>query len=51
MLYEVITIDGAAALIDEAEILGNEPWVAARNVAVLTLLYGAGLRISSYNFV
>ena len=24
----------------------TEPWIAARNVAVLTLLYGAGLRIS-----
>jgi integrase/recombinase XerC len=41
-----VSIDGAQALIDEAEILGKEPWVAARNVAVLTLLYGAGLRIS-----
>ena len=33
-------------MIDEAEIIGKEPWVAARNVAMLTLLYGAGLRIS-----
>jgi integrase/recombinase XerC len=41
-----VSIDGAQALIDEAEILAKEPWVAARNVAVLTLLYGAGLRIS-----
>ena len=41
-----VSVDGAQALIDEAEILGHEPWVAARNVAVLTLLYGAGLRIS-----
>jgi integrase/recombinase XerC len=41
-----VSIDGAQALIDEAEILGSEPWVAARNVAILTLLYGAGLRIS-----
>lgn len=26
--------------------MGSEAWVAARNVAILTLLYGAGLRIS-----
>jgi integrase/recombinase XerC len=26
--------------------LDDEPWIAARNAAVLTLLYGAGLRIS-----
>jgi integrase/recombinase XerC len=41
-----VSIDGARALIDEAELLGSDPWIAARNVAVLTLLYGAGLRIS-----
>jgi len=41
-----VSIDGARALIDEAEIFGADPWIAARNVAVLTLLYGAGLRIS-----
>ncbi|WP_287384903.1 tyrosine-type recombinase/integrase, partial [Mesorhizobium sp.] len=26
--------------------LAEEPWIAARNGAVLTLLYGSGLRIS-----
>lgn len=41
-----VSISGAQALIEEAEILGGEAWVAARNVAILTLLYGAGLRIS-----
>ena len=41
-----VSIVGAQALLDEAELSGKEPWVAARNVAVLTLLYGAGLRIS-----
>ena len=41
-----VSIEGAQALLDEAEIIGKEPWIAARNVAVLTLLYGAGLRIS-----
>ena len=29
-----------------AEQLAEEPWIAARNAAVLTLLYGSGLRIS-----
>jgi integrase/recombinase XerC len=41
-----VSISGAQALLEEAEILGGEAWVAARNVAILTLLYGAGLRIS-----
>ncbi len=41
-----VSIDGAQALLEEAEIIGSEPWIAARNVAMLTLLYGAGLRIS-----
>lgn len=41
-----VSIAGAEALIDEAELTGSDPWIAARNVAVLTLLYGAGLRIS-----
>jgi integrase/recombinase XerC len=41
-----VSVAGAGALLDEAELLGKEPWIAARNVAVLTLLYGAGLRIS-----
>jgi len=41
-----VSIHGAQALIDEAEIISAEAWIAARNAAVLTLLYGAGLRIS-----
>lgn len=41
-----VSISGAQALLEEAEIIGGEAWVAARNVAILTLLYGAGLRIS-----
>jgi integrase/recombinase XerC len=41
-----VSISGAEALLEEAEIIGGEAWVAARNVAILTLLYGAGLRIS-----
>lgn len=36
----------AQDLIEGAEELQDEPWIAARDVAALTLLYGAGLRIS-----
>lgn len=36
----------ARDLIDTADELQAEPWVGARDVAALTLLYGAGLRIS-----
>ncbi|MBR9844367.1 MAG: tyrosine recombinase XerC [Rhodobacteraceae bacterium] len=38
--------DAARAVIDAAELQSDEPWIAARDVAVLTLLYGCGLRIS-----
>jgi len=41
-----VSISAAHSLLEEAEMLGGEAWVAARNVAILTLLYGAGLRIS-----
>jgi integrase/recombinase XerC len=41
-----IAADQATALLDNVEFESEEPWIAARNVAVLTLLYGAGLRIS-----
>lgn len=36
----------AVALTKTDEQTATEPWVAARNAAVLTLLYGCGLRIS-----
>lgn len=36
----------AAAMIDRVELQSGEPWVAARDAAVVTLLYGCGLRIS-----
>ena len=36
----------ARRLADRAESLDEEPWIAARNAAVFTLLYGCGLRIS-----
>jgi integrase/recombinase XerC len=36
----------ARRLVDQDENLGEEQWIAARNAAVLALLYGSGLRIS-----
>ena len=36
----------AVAVTRSSEQLAEEPWVAARNAAVLSLLYGCGLRIS-----
>ncbi|MFT6676347.1 MAG: integrase/recombinase XerC [Sulfitobacter sp.] len=41
-----LAVDAAKALIDCVEIQSDRPWVAARDVAVLTLLWGCGLRIS-----
>ncbi len=41
-----LAIDAAKALIECVEIQNEKPWVAARDVAVLTLLWGCGLRIS-----
>ena len=45
-LPKALSIGEMAALIDNAETLAEEPWIAARDTAVLTLLYGCGLRIS-----
>ena len=38
--------NAAAALIDRVAVQSQEPWIAARDTAVVTLLYGCGLRIS-----
>ncbi|SFR33406.1 integrase/recombinase XerC [Yoonia tamlensis] len=38
--------DAAAAMLDTIGNQAREPWVAARDTAVITLLYGCGLRIS-----
>nr|WP_247744106.1 tyrosine recombinase XerC [Ruegeria sp. R14_0] len=38
--------DAARAVIDTVELQSANDWVAARDVAVVTLLYGCGLRIS-----
>jgi integrase/recombinase XerC len=41
-----LAVDAARAMIETVELQGREPWIAARDVAVVTLLYGCGLRIS-----
>ena len=41
-----VSVAAARDMIETAEATAEEPWVAARDAAVLTLLYGAGLRIS-----
>lgn len=41
-----LTETGAKDIIDGAAMQNDEPWIAARDRAVLTLLYGCGLRIS-----
>ena len=41
-----LTADQAINVTRQGEQMAEEPWVAARNAAVLALLYGCGLRIS-----
>jgi integrase/recombinase XerC len=41
-----LTVDGARAMIDTVGDQARQDWVAARDIAVVTLLYGCGLRIS-----
>jgi integrase/recombinase XerC len=43
---KALTVDDAAEIIDAPSGLTASAWQAARDVAVLTLLYGCGLRIS-----
>ena len=45
-LPKPIDVARAKRLTDPAEQLSETPWIAARNAAVLSLLYGSGLRIS-----
>ena len=45
-LPKPLTVEDARRAISAGEQLAEEPWIAARNAAVLTLLYGCGLRIS-----
>jgi integrase/recombinase XerC len=41
-----VSADAARSLIDTVELQSLQGWMAARDVAVVTLLYGCGLRIS-----
>lgn len=45
-LPKPLTASDAIRVVSAGEQLAEDPWIAARNAAVLTLLYGAGLRIS-----
>lgn len=45
-LPKPLTAADARRVVSAEEQLAEEPWIAARNAAVLTLLYGCGLRIS-----
>lgn len=45
-LPKALAVDDTLALIETAGALAGEPWIAARDAAVLTLLYGCGLRLS-----
>lgn len=45
-LPKPVEVAAARRLVDAGESLAEEPWVAARDAAVMTLLYGCGLRIS-----
>lgn len=45
-LPKALSVSGAAAIVEADVLEGNAPWIEARNIAVMTLLYGAGLRIS-----
>ncbi len=41
-----LTVDGARDMIDGVGEQARDDWIAARDIAVVTLLYGCGLRIS-----
>ncbi len=45
-LPKPLQVNQALAVASGIGDMAEEPWIAARNVAVLTLLYGCGLRIS-----
>jgi integrase/recombinase XerC len=45
-LPKPLTANDARRVVSAEAQLAEEPWIAARNAAVLTLLYGCGLRIS-----
>lgn len=41
-----LTVIEAADVLDGVEEFTDEPWIAARDLAILTLLYGCGLRLA-----
>ena len=41
-----LTVNEAVGAVEDVAMLSDQPWVQARDVAVLTLLYGCGLRIA-----
>ena len=43
---KALGVGEAAEVLDAAALMAEEPWVQARDLAVVTLLYGAGLRIA-----
>ncbi len=45
-LPKPLSVRGASDMLAEAELAQGEPWKGARDLAVLTLLYGCGLRVS-----
>lgn len=44
-LPRALATEEALAVVSEADALGAEPWVAARDLALFAVLYGCGLRI------
>ncbi|MBF0325286.1 MAG: tyrosine recombinase XerC [Alphaproteobacteria bacterium] len=42
---KALSADAALETLDQAALLQDEPWLAARDVALFTLLYGCGLRL------
>jgi integrase/recombinase XerC len=42
---KALSVDDAASALDTVEELASQPWLGLRDAAILTLLYGCGLRI------
>jgi integrase/recombinase XerC len=45
-LHKALTIEDAALATKEIGLIAHDGWIAKRDMAILSLLYGAGLRIS-----